>query len=92
MGVNSLTVIRQRRDCDLNPGHSAPESSTLTTRLPSHPHVHKNSNNNEQVHWQVNPSVLATYDIGPLSSGADLGGDYTAAHPGAAAYFMLLFV
>jgi len=39
MGVNSLpkTVIRQRRDCDLNPGPSAPEYSTLTTRLPSHP-------------------------------------------------------
>ena len=38
MGVNSLpkTVTRQRRDCDLNPGRSAPESSTLTTRLPSH--------------------------------------------------------
>ena len=39
MGVNSLpkTVTRQRRDCDLNPGPSAPESSTLTTRLPSSP-------------------------------------------------------
>jgi len=39
MGVNSLpkTVTRQRRDCDLNPGPSAPESSRLTTRLPSHP-------------------------------------------------------
>ena len=38
MGVNSLpkTVTRQRRDCDLNPGPSAPESSTLTTRLPRH--------------------------------------------------------
>jgi len=38
MGVNSLpkTVTRQRRDCDLNSGPSAPESSTLTTRLPSH--------------------------------------------------------
>ena len=37
-GVNSLpkTVTRQRRGCDLNPGPSAPESSTLTTRLPSH--------------------------------------------------------
>jgi len=35
MGVNSLpkTVIRQRRHCGLNPGPSAPESSTLTTRL-----------------------------------------------------------
>ena len=38
MGVNSLpkTATRQRRGCDLNPGPSAPESSTLTTRLPSH--------------------------------------------------------
>jgi len=38
MGVSSLpkTVTRQRRGCDLNPGPSAPESSTLTTRLPSH--------------------------------------------------------
>ena len=31
------TVTRQSRDCDLNQGPSAPESSTLTTRLPSHP-------------------------------------------------------
>ena len=40
MGVNSLpkAVTRRRRDCDLNPGPSAPESSTLTTRLPSHPY------------------------------------------------------
>jgi len=39
MGVNSLpkTVTRQRHDCDLNPGPSAPESSTLTSRLPSDP-------------------------------------------------------
>jgi len=39
MGVNSLpkTVTRQRRDCDLNPGLSAPESRTLTTRLASQP-------------------------------------------------------
>jgi len=39
MGVNSLpkTVTRQRHGCDLNPGPSVPESSTLTTRLPSHP-------------------------------------------------------
>ena len=35
MGVNRLT--RQCRGCDLNPGPIAPESSTLTTRLPSHP-------------------------------------------------------
>ena len=39
MGVNNLpkTVTRQRRGCDLNPDPSAPKSSTLTTRLPSHP-------------------------------------------------------
>ena len=43
MGVNSLpkTVTRQRRGCDLNPGPSAPESSTLTTRLPSHPKLER---------------------------------------------------
>jgi len=37
MGVNSLpkTATRQHRGCDLNPGPSAPESSTLTTQLPS---------------------------------------------------------
>ena len=41
MGVNSLpkTVTRQRRGRDLNRGPSAPESSTLTTRLPSQPIV-----------------------------------------------------
>jgi len=34
--VNSLpkTVTRQRRVCALNPGPSAPESTTLTTGLP----------------------------------------------------------
>jgi len=39
MDVISLpkTVTGQRRGCDLNLGPSAPESSTLTTRLPSHP-------------------------------------------------------
>jgi len=33
--VSSLPkiVTGERRDCDLNPGPSAPESSTLTTRL-----------------------------------------------------------
>ena len=58
MGVNSLpkTVNRQRRGCDLNPGPSAPESSTLTTRLPSQPyeravenkHVQMNKNDKKQ--------------------------------------------
>ena len=38
MGVNSLpkTVTQQRRGCDLNPGPTVPESSMLTTRIPSH--------------------------------------------------------
>jgi len=42
MGVNSLpkTVTPQRRDCDLNPDPSAPESSTLATRLPSYPYIY----------------------------------------------------
>ena len=37
--MNSLpkTVTGQRRDCDLNPGPSAPESGPLSTQLPSHP-------------------------------------------------------
>ena len=41
MGVNSLpkTLTGERRGCDLNPGPSAPKSSTLTTRLPSHPEL-----------------------------------------------------
>ena len=45
MGVNSLpkTVTRQRCDCDLNPGPTVPESSTLTTRLPSHPLANRNT-------------------------------------------------
>jgi len=41
MGVSSLpkNVTRQRRGCDLN-RPTAPESSTLTTRLPSHQIYH----------------------------------------------------
>jgi len=47
MGVNSLpkTVTRQRRDCNLNPGPSAPESSTLITRLPSDPYYNTRRGN-----------------------------------------------
>jgi len=45
VGVNSLpkTVTRRRCGCDLNPGPSASESSTLTTRLQSQPHMNKNN-------------------------------------------------
>jgi len=67
MGVNSLpkTVTRQRRGCDLNPGHSASESCTLTTRLPSHPGCESAEN------WQL-PStstvaiVIITQSILPV--------------------------
>jgi len=58
MGVNSLpkTVTRQRRGCDLNPGPSAPESDTLTTRLPSHPSCQSAS-----MHTQLS-KLLGLYD------------------------------
>jgi len=44
MGANSLpkSVTRQRRGSDSNPGLSAPESSTLTTRLPIEPRHYAN--------------------------------------------------
>ena len=56
MGVNSLpkTVTRQRRDCDLNPGPSAPESSTLTTRLSSNPIT-----DNKPRNFDENVAILA---------------------------------
>ena len=64
MGVNSLpkTVTRQRRGCDLNPGPSAPESSTLTTPLPSHPKSMKISNQNV---------VLVAWPLGELIAPPD---------------------
>jgi len=60
MGVNSLpkTVTRQRSDCDLNPGPSASESSTLTTRLPSHQPVASGLLNDDDEHGS-RPGVLA---------------------------------
>ena len=41
MCVNSSpkTITRQRRRCELNPGPTVPECSTLTNRLPSHPRL-----------------------------------------------------
>jgi len=77
MGVNSLpkTVTRQRRDCDLNPGPSAPEYSTLTTRLPSHPTglwpawiTHVNSEAVAQCEYKYNTAdkmKQSTVDVGP---------------------------
>ena len=53
------TVTRQRRGCDLNPGRSAPESSTLTTRPPSHPHWPTHCSKTKKVH-ETAPVLLAT--------------------------------
>ena len=41
-GCEQFAVSRQRRGCDLNPDPSAPESSTLTTRLPILPSENEN--------------------------------------------------
>ena len=59
MGVNSLpkTVTRQRRGCDLNPGPTALESSTLTTRLPSHPRT-----NYHYVYRVSQTEILSIFD------------------------------
>ena len=53
------TVTRERRDCDLNPGPSAPESGTLTTRLPSHPVSHLMTHNQAgpQASHQLTPAL-----------------------------------
>jgi len=43
--VNSFPKTVTRQPCDLNPGRTAPESSTLTSRLPNHQHLlHQNRN------------------------------------------------
>ena len=60
MDVNSLpkTVTRQRCDCDLNPGPYAPESSMLTTLLPSHPIANYFLENGKVVNLSLTASVL----------------------------------
>jgi len=66
MGVNSLpkTVTQQRRD--LNPGPSAPESSTLTTRLPSHPQL---SNSVDEIEFTLLVVPGATISMKYVYSG-----------------------
>jgi len=66
MGVNSLpkTVTRQRRDCDLNPGPSARESSTLTTRLPSHPALQYIVFLISNLYQYLSPVLMARTNIG----------------------------
>ena len=69
MGVNSLhkTVTRQRRDCDLNPGPSAPKSSTLTTRLPSHPARSYIKNNNRKKVFAEYAELTAAHEFQPVA-------------------------
>ena len=77
MTVNSLpkTVTRHRRGCDLNPGSSAPESSTLITRLPSHPlRAYKSDVNvlvlNRQVDCNLHKFIpIARGILNPLDNG-----------------------
>jgi len=63
MGVNSLpkTVTQQRRGCDLNPGPSAPESSTLSIRLTSYPGL------------QAKKGKVFPYSLPSVGPGADPG-------------------
>ena len=64
MGVNSLpkTVTRQRRDCDLNTGPTEPESSTLTTRLPSHQNQHSSNGKCEKKLGQNSKKTTSSTD------------------------------
>ena len=55
MGVNSLpkTVTQQHRGCDLNPGPTVHEPSTLTTRLLSQPTIRQESHESRHVRETV---------------------------------------
>ena len=68
--MNSLpkAVTRQRRDCDLNPGPSAPESSKLTTRLLSHPRYGQRTN------YCIALSALSYWQIQVILMGKGSGG------------------
>jgi len=70
MGVNSLpkTVTRQRRGCDLYPGPSAPESSTLTTRLPSHPNGGGGRKNKKLSYRRVTARCVLSVVILPITT------------------------
>jgi len=81
MDVNSLpkTVTRQHCSCDLNPRSTAPESNTLTTRLPNHSemcvyyyYVYYNSVRNHAGHCNIPHCeaavvVLVHGDLGDLA-------------------------
>jgi len=63
--VSSLrkTLTRQRRSCDLNPGPTAPVSSTLTTRLPSHQVMRYDEIDAEAIRYMEAALVVVTRRI-----------------------------
>jgi len=67
MGVNSLpkTVTRQYRDCDLNLGPSAPESSTLTTRQ----NIYSSENGQHLVFQNITMSIIIAIPLSCVSHG-----------------------
>ena len=68
MGVNSLpkTVTRQRRGCDLNPGPSATETNTSTTRLPSHQLTVRRFFCDDEDKRRINGSIDSNYEAEKL--------------------------
>jgi len=70
MGVNSLpkTVTRQCHGCDLNPGPAAPESSTLTARLPSH----RSSGISVEYLWNIWWNILWNYSRTLLTAASSI--------------------
>jgi len=60
MGVSSLPKT-VRGGSDLNPGPSAPESSTLTTRLPSHLHTVRHRTNRIEITFPVSAHHYLAY-------------------------------
>jgi len=92
MSVNSLpkTVTWQRRSCDLNPGPSAPESSTLSTRLPSHDwyNVCTNKRTRKDVRdmkllsrGSSEARTISDHALSVIQSGAGLGCGFCSATP-----------
>ena len=57
------TLTRQRRSCDLNPGPTAPVSSTLTTRLPSHQVMRYDEIDAEAIRYMEAALVVVTRRI-----------------------------
>ena len=70
-----IRLTRQRRNCDLNPGTSAPKSSTLTTRLQSHLFCTMRSANLPNAHVNTAELVGQSWSIlyRPKGGGVTMG-------------------